>query len=74
MKNITGFEFKREYYDFARCLTGQERLDFYESIMRYVFDGGRNPNKMSKTALPLIQSQLDRDTKVDNEPVIIVVK
>lgn len=40
MKNITGFEFKREYYDFAQCLTGQERLDFYESIMRHVFDGG----------------------------------
>jgi hypothetical protein len=74
MGKVSGFEFRREYYEIARCLDSRDRLDFYESIMKRVFDDGVSPSKTVSVALELIKAQLDKDAKKTNEPVVIYVR
>ncbi len=74
MDKVSGFEFRREYYEIARCMDAQDRLNFYEAMMRRVFDDGTSPSKTVSAALELVKSQLDKDVKKTTEPVVIYVR
>lgn len=74
MGKVSGFEFRREYYEIARCMNAQDRLNFYETMMRRVFDDGTSPSKTVSAALELVKSQLDKDAKKTTEPVVIYVR
>lgn len=75
MSRVNAFEFRREYYEIARCMDARDRLDFYESIMKQVFeDGAGSPGKTAIAALELIKAQLDLDATKASEPVVIYIR
>lgn len=74
MNRVNAFEFRREYYEIARCMDARDRLDFYESIMKQVFEGSGKPGKTAIAALELIKAQLDLDATKASEPVVIYIR
>ena len=74
MNRVKAFEFRREYYEIARCMDARDRLDFYESIMKQMFEGKGSPGKTAIAALELIKAQLDFDAVKASKPIAIYVR
>lgn len=53
--------FYKDWYEAAQDLSPQERLQYYDAIMRYAFEEEVSGNKLIKAATALVRSTIDRD-------------
>ncbi|MBQ2188941.1 MAG: hypothetical protein II401_10365, partial [Bacteroidales bacterium] len=59
----SNFLFYEDWYDVIKEFTPEERLQVYDAIVRYAFEGVMPEDKFIKVSTALMRSTIDRDNE-----------